>query len=339
MTILFMDGMDLYGATSNLSRRYDIVNSSVNWGAAFGRFGGGGIQVTADDLYFHKTLVGAPVEIIISFALFRSSTAAGGNDAVFIITNAGATELISWEPSAGSNIIVVNRGGQFGTQLGSFSIGLNEWHWVSMRYKASNTVGTYDIDVDGVNVFSFSGDTVNSGFQEVNTVKFGADNLQDWTYDDVIITDIAGSSPFNDILTDRRIDTIRPDATGDATDFTASPAVDNYLNVDDVTPDDDTTYVESGVSADKDLYNFGALGFSPGAIDVVNVVGLVRNPDAGTTEFKMKVKSGTTEGDGSSQTPSATYKYLDDNFLVNPDTASAWTESEVNGMQAGQEIV
>lgn len=339
MTLLFMDGMDLFGATSELTRRYDSVEgTSVAFGAALGRYGGGGIVVSDDDKYFSKSIPGTPQTAVVSFAIFRDSSAASA-DVVWKwdtdVSNGGLT--FKTVPASAS--ITVLRGT---TELGTFAVGTGEWHWVSMKVKISDSTGTIDVEVDGVSVFSFAGDTLQAGTAVSGAFVFGGEQTVDFTYDDIIVTDVAGSAPFNDLLSDRRIDTILPNAVGDSSGFTASPAVDNYLNVDDTAPDDDTTYVEAEASTTKDLYNMASMGFSPGSIDLVNVVALARNPDAGGTQLKLiatEAASGATEATGSAQTPTSGYGYLDEQFLLNPETAAAWTESEVNGIQAGMEIV
>ncbi len=338
MTYLSSTGMDFFGATSNLIRFFNTVEgTNVTWGATSGRFGGGGITVDDADKYFSKAILGSPQTAVISFAVFRSNIAAVGGDTVWRLDNSSAGNGLQFRSNAASANITVFRGTTF--DLGSFAIGLNAWHWVSIKAKMEDPNGTVDIEVDGVNVFSFAGRTVQTGTNTADNFLFGADQLQDFIYDDIFITDIAGGAPFNDILSDRRIDSLFPDAVGDSAGFTAVPAVDNHLNVDDVVPDDDTTYVEAEPSTTKDLYNFASMGFSPSVIDAVNVVALARNPDAGGTQLQLKVKSGVTEGTGGAQSPTTAYRYLSELFPTNPDTAAAWTESEVNGMQAGQEIV
>lgn len=339
MTLLFMDGMDLYGITADLATRYtSVASTSVAYGAAIGRFGGGGIIVSDDDRYITKDITGSPQTCVISFAVFRSTVIGAGADIVWRFDNSAAGGGMACKSITGSDgTLQVTRGTT--TVLGTFPLSTNIWHYVSIKWKAANVGGTFDVEVDGVNVFTFSGDTVLSGLETCNTVLLGGDRLQDFTYDDLIITDAAGAAPFNDLLSDRRIDTILPDAAGDSSGFTATPSVANFLNVDDVAPDGDTTHNEAEISTTKDLYNMAAMGFTPSSIDGVNVVALAKNPDAGGTQFKLKTKTGVTEGNGSAKTPTSVYLYFDELFLTDPDTAAAWTESGVNGMQAGMEII
>lgn len=336
MTIFFMDGMDVYSATADIIERWDANDGSgITYSSTIGRFGGGGVVIFVDDRYITKVFDAIP-EIVLSFSLFRAF-AASQNDDVIQIDNGTVDAGISLVSQTGSSSIAVYRGSRLtGTNLGTFDFTTNAWHWLSIRYLADDVNGTIDIEVDGVNLFSFVGDTVNSGLPEIQRVLLGGDNAQNYTYDDVIMTDVSGPAPFNTLLTDRHIDTILPDAAGDDTDWLPTGGA-NFANAQ--TNNNDTSYNESETPGDKDLYNMANMGFSPTVIDAVNVTAVVKNPDGGVTQFKVKVKSGATEGDGPDTQPVSMYKYFDKVFLTNPATASAWTESEVNSAQAGVEII
>lgn len=335
MSVLFIDGMDIYGATSDLESRYDAVNvDDIAFGAAIGRFGGGGIIISNSRKYIQKSIPGTPETVIISFALFRASTTSSfiAEDIIYIKNN--VSNLLLLENQQNTSNLRVSTGN---TLIGTVSIGLNAWHWISIKVKAdSSGGGTIDIYVDRKNRFSYLGQTVVSGSETCNDFQFGADTDQDYTYDDLIICDNAGSAPFNDILDDRRIDTVFPDGAGSSTDWTPDSG-SNYARVQ--TADGDTSYVEADTSAEKDLYTMDDMSFSPDVIDGVNVVALMKNPDSGATEVKLKIKENVTEDTGSDLSIGSDYAYQDEFFLENPDTLSAWVEAEVNAMQAGMEIV
>lgn len=335
MTLLFMDGFDRYGALSEVTRNYEVVGlSGTSLLTTGGAFGGGAIEFTRS-VEMQKAIIGNPQTCIVSFRIFRQVPSNDG-DFFFIDTNAAGGGLVL-ESRDGTSTVAVLRGSG-GSLLGTFTLPVQTWQWVSIKYKASDTVGTIDIQVQGSTVFTFpAGDTVKSGTETCNLVRFGGSNIGSEIYDDVFITDVAGGAPFNDLLGDMRIETLLPDAVGDNADFTATPAVANYLNVDDVAPDDDTTYVESSTLADKDLHNLGALAITPGVIEAVNVFALARNPLGGGASLKLLAKENLTEGAGAVQSLGSGYSYINELFLVNPDTSAKWTETEVNAMQAGYE--
>ena len=340
MAILFQDGFDLYGAIGEVTRRWAQAHATIfTYSTTSGRFGGGGITCTQDDTYLETPSLGSPQTVIISFAFKCDNNDALGTDRIIEFNNElGVLFSLYW--IVGTNTWQARSG--ITTVLGSFNITRAVWHWISIKLTVSDTVGTIDVELDNVSVLSVSGADTHgnvAGTDTVTSIGLGGQLDISITFDDVIVCDDTGAAPFNDLLTDRRIGTILPNAAGDSSGFTASPAVANYLNVDDTAPDDDTTYVESEVTTTKDLYNMAAVGFSPSTVDAAAILALVSNPDAGVTQCRLKCKSGTTEGTGSAQFATSGYTYLNELFLLNPDTASAWTETTINSMQAGIEIV
>lgn len=332
MTLLFMDGFDRYGVLADVARNYNSLGlSGTSLLTSGGAFGGGAIEFTRS-VEMQRVITGSPQTSVVSFRIFRQVPSNDGD--FFFIDNDVAGGGLVLESRDGTSTVAVLRGSG-GAVLGTFSLPTEAWQWVSVKYKASNTDGTIDIRVKGSTVFTFAGDTVKTGAETCNLARLGGSNIGSEIYDDVFITDVAGGAPFNDLLGDMRIERLPPDAVGDNADFAPTPAVDNYLNVDDVAPDDDATFVESSTLADKDLHNLGALAITPGVIEAVNVFALAKNPLGGGAGLKLLVKEGVTEGAGAAQSLGSDYGYINELFLVNPDTSMKWTN--VDAMQAGYE--
>jgi hypothetical protein len=336
MALLFQDSFDLYGAVGELTRRWAAKAGVVTLSTTAGRFGGGRIQLNDELDSVTTPSLGTPQTVIISYAFkVNDHVSNSTSDILSLFNEVGETS--HFDSLTGTNTIRYRRGT---TTLGTFQITRDEWNWISIKITTSNTVGTCDVVLNGTNVLSLSGLDNNggAGTDATTEIRFWGHENDTWEIDDVIICDDTGAAPFNDLLSDSRMSISLPDAPGDSAGFTPVPAVSNELNVDDVAPDDDTSYNEAEVAATKDLYNVAAMAYSPSTIDSVSVVALIRNPDSGTTQTKLKVKSGATEGTGAAQLPTSGYTYLEELFLLNPDTAAAWTEGEVNAMQVGMEI-
>jgi hypothetical protein len=71
----------------------------------------------------------------------------------------------------------------------------------------------------------------------------------------------------------------------------------------------------------------------------VQVSAFAKKTDVGTREIKTVAFDGTTEGSGATYALSTTYTWFLDMYEDHPSGAAAWTESEVNSMQAGYEVV
>lgn len=335
MTMNFATGLDIEGSTAALSLRFASVNpSAIAWGSTIGRFGGGGVICTDDDKYLEIATTTETTQIL-SFAFYRTAQF-GGNDRIWSLATSSSIGSIQFISNGANSVITAQRGG---AGLGNFTITPEIWHWVSIKIFVANSNGTCDVEVDGTNVFSFSGDTQNGGDGVPASWNIGASIGNDMTYDDIIACDDQGSAPFNDLLEDMRIDTIMPDGAGDDSDWTPVSGA-NWTNVDEIPNDGDTTYVESAVAADSDLYEMEDTPPDVGStIHGVQVSAVAKNPDGGTTDIAVKVKVDTTEDVGATQTLASDYFYISSFFDEDPDAAAAWTASAIDDMQAGMDVV
>lgn len=333
MAWIFSDAMDSHGVTANLDQMYDSVSSSgIAYLSTGGRFGGGGIQVTDDNFSFAKTFT-PRVDIFVSFAV-KIDLFAGGTT-VMKFTHTGNTISV-FADSAGNWIL----GFGLGSEIASFPISAGVFHWVSMHLRVHATLGKWTVTVDGIQEVDFSGDTINTGTPDTITgVSFGAGNGAVYIWDDIIITDGIGGGPFDDLLTDRRIETIRPDGVGTATNFAPFPAdAVNWNKVDEAVPDDDTTYVEDAVSAQRDTYTHTNMTLTPASIDALVVKTLAKNPDGGSNDIKHVIDSNGTVSVGSAIGLTSGYTVKQTVYETDPDTAIAWIKAGVDAVEGGFEV-
>uniref|UniRef100_A0A6M3JX91 Putative tail protein n=1 Tax=viral metagenome TaxID=1070528 RepID=A0A6M3JX91_9ZZZZ len=137
--------------------------------------------------------------------------------------------------------------------------------------------------------------------------------------------------------------TIRPNAAGDKTECVLSGAATNWECVDEVTADEDTTYVHSvidGVQQNIDLYNLDNIPFT-GTINKVTVYvrWRIEGAPGGASYNYIMVKTNGSESGGSGLAISNTsYANVSRELTLNPITAAAWTFTEVQALQAGVSI-
>lgn len=243
-----------------------------------------------------------------------------------------------------------------GTAIGSASavLALNTWYQVELKMDATGAGATDILEarLDGTIFATSSVQTLTNAFafSVGGNLDLEAQTTGDWFFDDIAVNDNTGS--FQTAYPGSgKIIQLRPNATGDVNAWlnTAGGAGDanNYTLVDEVTPDNATTRVQSGLLNSEDLYNCDASGI--GASDTVNVVaigGRFRNDVADTlTAFKFEVEktSGGTKTQSAAIIPNtiswntnATAEPR--NFPIvtyqDPDSAS-WTQSTLDTMQIG----
>lgn len=219
------------------------------------------------------------------------------------------------------------------------------WHHVEYELVISTTVGTAKLWVDGELQHSVTGrDTSDAGTNMNNFTKvtLSANRLNDTAQKvylkDILVWDDLGTD-FTGALTNRihRIATLFPDGAGNSAQFTPSTG-SNYQNVDEASPDSDTTYNESSTAGHIDSFTFTNMPWSTDAIYSV-VSSLIARSTAGTPTLRSKGRISSTDYNGTTHTLSTSYTAYEHVWDDSPASTNDWTDSEINGAEFGYEGV
>jgi hypothetical protein len=278
----------------------------------------------------------------------RIHTASGTNAAAFALLRDGTNGN---GPSLRMN---TNRTLEFwdeqaAAQRGSDSpvLALDTWYRIELQY--NRAAGTGNAYIDGVEFAN----GVQSATLDMNVIRLGMIDTAtcDLNFDDLAVNDSSGTSQTG-LPGAGGVIRLTPNAGGDANAWlnTAGGAGDsnNFNLVDEVTPDDATTMVQSGILNSEDLYNCTDSGI--GASDTINVVQVgmrFRNNTADAlTAFKVEIEktTGGTKTQSASIVPnSTTWKTNATAVPINPPITlyndpdgSPWTQATLDTMQIGQ---
>lgn len=244
------------------------------------------------------------------------------------------------DPSNGTLTVTAGNSTVLGTLSATFS---SAWTLVEVHLKIDASVGEIDIKFDGVNVFSFAGDTdpnsrVSAAYMQID----GGSINGNWYADDWIVNDTTGGEQDSWVNNETLLlGTLN--GNGDSSDLTGSDgdSTNNYLNVDDVPHNSDTDYNAAASSGLKDLYTMSNLPTLPAGstIKVFQPVAVCRRADPATpSNVDIGLKSGTTEDFAASQALTTSYALLvGDVYYADPDDAAAWDETKINALQIGVE--
>jgi hypothetical protein len=141
----------------------------------------------------------------------------------------------------------------------------------------------------------------------------------------------------SDYLGDIRVDLLIPTAEGNTTQMTPLSGTDNALMADETPPDDDTTYNSSATAGDKDTYVTSNVS-SAGTIHGLRLRARARKTDAGARSIATVIRSGGTDYDGTTTGLGTAYLYYSTDYYTNPNTAAAWTSTEVNAIEIGAKV-
>lgn len=344
MALLWTDGFEAYGDANNervqsiVGRRYTVANllevkSDGRWGS------GWAMQPEYQNCSFKTPALTTDDTLIVCFAL-KWPDAEIGSGAICSLWSSGTEGMKFGVLNDG--VIKIWRGV---TELGRSTpsiINFKRWQWIEFKVVCDNTVGSYELKVDGTSVLSASGvDTQIGGTAYHDQVSFTGvtiSTVKTPRFDDLFIMDSTGSD-YNDFVGQRRIVPISPDGDTATVNWTVSGGANHWELVDDLNdPDDDTNYVEDTISTNQDRWTYEALTTFD-SIDSLCLLTDVRVTDANTFDLTTVVKSGGTEYTTNAGTISSTsYAVIDRLMTTDPDTSNSWTQSGINSVEMGVEV-
>jgi len=219
------------------------------------------------------------------------------------------------------------------------------WYYIEWSPLVSDTVGQFEVRVDGVTVLTEAGlaspiDTKASTVagSTINTATFIVTGSFNANYTDMYVNDPTGTL-CNTFMGDGRVDGKAVTANGATTDFTPSAGL-NFQNVDDDPGNDgDATFNESNTAGHKDLFALANLPSLAGTIHAVGVACVGKKTDALSRFFRNLLRSGGTNYEGADVALSGTaYGGKQTIWMTDPATSAAWTATGVNNMQAGYKL-
>lgn len=350
--LLFVEGFD-WAAGSGASdlTTYGKWDTQLNvaFATAASRFGTGQYLFQVDRMGFVKRDIGQNLGSgVIGFAFSTNTTSWKGSLCLLwdgatrqcgVLLNASGT--VSVYRDTESNIL--------GTS--TWTIAANTWYYIELKFRVANSVSAGDVQVyvDGNSVLSIAAtsDTQNSGNAYATSYNLGG-NLSvsspgdsQMRYDDHYLCDLTGSLN-NAPIGNCRVNTILPTGNGNISNFLnqGGNSTNNFSAVDDVSPNNDTDYVESATPTNKDTYAFADLPASTNTVYGVATNLVAKKTDTSTREICSVVRISSTDYDGTTfPALTTTYKNYQRIAEQSPATVATWTASEINGSEFGMKVV
>jgi hypothetical protein len=279
---------------------------------------------------------------------FRYATLPTADNTIIVIETLGAVRLIFVELDSTGALKLNDEDGQIGSA--SSALSANIWYRVEIKYDRTPAAGSHVVRarVDGN---EFAGSATRNLSSGVGRYRVGGNESNEaqtiglWYFDDLVINDNTGSFQ-NSYPGAGEIVHLKPNAAGDASDWT-----NNYLSVDEVAPDDATTFVASNTLNHIDDHN---MDDSPADVITVNVVCVgVRFNGAGASanaSFVARIKAsaaGTVEESTAIVPANTTWNT---NTIVPPRnyplvlydlpgaSTTVWTKADLDALQGGYRL-
>ncbi len=276
-------------------------------------------------------------ECYIRFGLRRNTANQYCRPRIYVFS--GDTNKLGVEINS-SNYIEAKVGGSL-VATGTTSVAASTWHLVEIHFKLDSTSGQIQVKINNTLDIDYSGDTGSGTFDKVYFGGYGVKKAGGscW-YDDIGINDTS-EGVDDSWCGDGRIIAIKPNANGDQSDLVneGGDSVDNYQSVDDIPKDDDTTYVESDIADDYDLYNLEACGLSADEYEILRVVVKSRVKGlAASEQIRLMIKTDGTEYEGDTESLGNSYAEYLIEYNENPYSSVPWTPTKVDALQIGMKV-
>jgi len=220
------------------------------------------------------------------------------------------------------------------------SVGVGDWHYVEIEIlSVQSSSGTLQWWLDGTQIDDETGLTYQTAVD--GSANFGGSGtIDDFYIDDLYVVDATGG--VNDsALGPIEVEVLLPSGNGNSSVMVGSDgnSTDNYLLVDNnaTAPPATTEYVESDTEGDKDTYAMDDLD-TTGTVKGMVVSMYAIKTDTGAKYLRPIVRTSSTDYAGDSKGLAESYSLHEHVWDENPNTASAWTYGEINGMEVGQEV-
>jgi hypothetical protein len=214
---------------------------------------------------------------------------------------------------------------------------MGQYYYLEWAFTLDNAAGSVVIRINGAPIITYAGPTRGYFGGPPTSVGFQCAGNTIWTFDDMYVLDNLGSAPWNTFLGDVKVEYLRPDGPGFNQEWNLIGAATHWQAVDDnVTPDEDATYIFTTVQGLQDLQTYQGTGLPSGSIFGLQASLLARKTDSGPRSIAPIIRFDGTTAVGANYQPSfPDYIYQIQLFQTNPVTGLPWTIADVNAAQVG----
>ncbi len=259
---------------------------------------------------------------------FRYATKASGVPEPIIAGISGNTNVGTVRLGSDGLLRLVNSSNTV-VATGATVLSANTWYKIIMQWSGFGG-GTQILSVDGVQQWSLATTLGGCDYFAYGRHTSIASQSLDYFYDDIIIGDNAGIPAG-----DHRVINYVPTSDGSTAAWNSGTNASNYLEVDEVTPDGDTTYIRATTNTQVHYVKFTPNIDVAATISAVkaNVTGKGDGTTGGVSSIRIKNNASVTT-QVFAQTNVA---YRDGSLLrtTDPDGNSTWTVADLSTVELG----
>lgn len=327
MPLRYIDGFDDIDGTHETT-----WFQTGGWGTPVTGRHGVGLAATGN---WEKTVVGSPWDYMSAGIAFKMSALGTG-----VLRFIGSGVVAAGVQVNGSGHLQALKAGSVvaATHTGiALSVGV--WYHVGVACRAHDTLGQIRIWLNGAPISALSLDNIDTepgaspgkfvGVQQ-SSVLVTADDL--WICSN---NTIAGSLS-DEFLGDLIVRTHFPQGDGEHTAWTPLSGSTRYEMVDEIGPDDDTSYDSDATPGNRMCFPVGSLAADLASIRAVQLCSVGRYDTTGPHSIRNYVRQvGVANHDSAAQGLTTQHVGYHDLLEVDPVTGVTWTASGFNARQWG----
>ena len=341
MSLLFFDGFDGYDTGTDLTNFggwLATAEGSLTLSSTVRVGSGKSLQVgySGTEVLPYKFAADQSTKTVyIGYSFYRSHS---GNGTAILYTLDSAKSIQIQVKLNTSNILELRDIGGTVLATGTTVLSLNTHYWLEFKIKIANAGGIFDCKLEGATEFTYSGDTQWRATDSFLYIFWTCNApMQHYIIDDVYICNSDGSVN-NTYLGEQRAELITPESDNTIA-WTRFSGATNAASVDDAigAPDDNSTYVYSSTTAQKDIYNLTTLS-NVSTVAGVKLVTRAEKDDANPISFKHGIKSGGTDQQ-ITYALGVGYANFMDIFETSDGASTAFTTTTIDSLLSTIEVV
>ncbi len=346
MTLILVEGFDHFNTLALLNDKLNTTNTSVDVNNSVTPASRGNsilLNAASDRAVFQPPNSAGILSGIVSFHMRTDNITQATNEWFISLVDSSFT-VIQMQLRIREHGKLFIYKGDGTTNLGGTAAGKkrflnNTWYFIEWQFYLANSIPANSniVRVDGVEWGNLDAttDTSNGGNNDFGRFNFaGTAGLR--YFDDIYFNTLTGVNNKT-FLGPCYVQTLFP--TGDAAaTFVGQDgdSLDNYLNVDDTTPDEDTTHNRSDASNARDRYHFGDLVGTFSSVFGIDVVSRAKtNQVSPTVKWRNFAHVSGNTYDQTLKNLTSSYKFYQDIVELNPETSGPWSVDSVNQSQWG----
>ena len=351
MALVFGDSFDHYPIADILKKwtaaNYSGGNSSFEFTpvhALAPHRNGLLMACNGNSAYTEKTLPAALATFIAGAWFSTGSLAAAGPIMAFMDSATPANIHVSVRYDTSGHITLCRDATVLATSTNTLAI--NTRYHIEVKATIDDAAGTYEVRVNGTATdwipAATSKDTRNGGNASIGSVRIYSRNANDPTqgssatnhkWQDFYVLNTTGAVA-SDFLGPCRFAILSPAGAGNSAQWTGNYA-DNFVNVGEA--DGDSAFNQDSTAGHIDLFTMTDV--PTGTIHAIQHVLYARQDAGGQRVVRPKTRIGGTNYSGVSVNLAGSYLMYIEPVSLSPATSAQWDDAEINGMDAGYEMV